>query len=61
MEGHTSCIALLDADYETWYENVKNRVVILCSGLDMEVRVCMCVCERERERDAEYTQANVFE
>ena len=23
---------------------VKNRVVILCSGLNMEVRVCMCVC-----------------
>ena len=29
---------------------VKNRVEILCSGLDnMNVRVCMYVCVRERE------------
>ena len=31
----------------------ESRWMILCSGLDMTVRVCMYVCERERERERE--------
>ena len=38
---------------------VKNRVEILCSGLDnMNVRVCMYVREREREREKVYDSEN---